>query len=184
VDFDNLYPSSEIVDYDAEGFRSMLANWQCCTENLAGQSVGLPLGVILIGSGENALRALMNAGWYETQWEEARASLQPEDFHYLFGRHADAVMRIKRNAGKERNELYIWKTPWRLEGEEIWISLITHFIGQRTLLEQALNSARFDPNIDEGRNFILQNIWYSQSLRQLAWLDGGDRLQWSALLHR
>jgi hypothetical protein len=130
--------------------------------------------VILIGSGENALRALMNAGWYETQWEEARASLQPEDFHYLFGRHADAVMRIKRNAGKERNELYIWKTPWRLEGEEVWISLITHFIGQRTRLEEALMGARFDPNMDDGRNFILQNIWYSQSLRQLAWLDGGD----------
>jgi hypothetical protein len=28
--------------------------------------------------------------------------------------------------------------------------------------------------LDDGRNFILQNIWYSQSLRQSAWLDGGD----------
>jgi hypothetical protein len=70
--------------------------------------------------------------------------------------------------------LYIWKTPWRLEGEEVWIALITHFIGQRTRLEEALMGARFDPGIDDGRNFILQNIWYSQSLRQLAWLEGGD----------
>jgi len=152
----------------------MLAKWQCCTEDLNGKPTGLPLGAMLIGSGENALRALMRAGWYETQWEDARAHLKPERFHYLFGRHADAVLRIKRSTNKERNELYIWKTPWQLEGEQAWITLITHFIGQRTQLEEALMGARFDPNMDDGRNFLLQNIWYSQSLRQLAWLNGGD----------
>ena len=174
VDLNNLYNSSEIVDYDADGFRSMLADWQCCTENLNDQAIGLPLGVMLIGSGESVLRALMRAGWYETQCEDARAKLKPESFHYLFGRHADGVMRIKRGTSKERNELYIWKTPWRLDGEEVWISLITHFIGQRTRLEEALMGARFDPDMDDGRNFILQNIWYSQSLRQSAWVGGGD----------
>ena len=174
VDFDGLYRPSEITDYDANGFRSMLANWQCCTEDLNGKPTGLPLGVMLIGSGENALRALMKAGWYETQWEDARAHQKPESFHYLFGRHADAVLRIKRSKDIERNELHVWKTPWRLEGEEVWISLITHFIGQRTQLEQALKGVRFDPDIDDGRNFILQNIWYSQSLRRSAWLEGGD----------
>jgi hypothetical protein len=174
VDFDNLYRPSEIIDYDADGFRSMLSDWQCCTDNLSGTPSGLPLGVMLIGNGENALRALMKAGWYETQWEDARANLKPESFHYLFGRHADAVLRIKRGTGKERNELHIWKTPWRLEGEEVWISLITHFIGQRTQLEQALMGARFDPDMDDGRNFILQNIWYAQALQQSAWLDSGD----------
>ncbi len=174
VDFDDLYRPSEIIDYDADGFRSMLANWQCCTEDLNGKPTGLPLGVMLIGSGENTLHALMKAGWYETQWEDARANLKPEGFHYLFGRHADAVLRIKRSTSKARNELHIWKTPWRLESEEVWISLITHFIGQRTQLEEALMGARFDPDMDDGRNFILQNIWYSQSLRQSAWLDGGD----------
>jgi len=174
VDFDNLYRPSEIVDYDVDGFRSMLASWQCCTEDMSGKTTGLPLGVMLIGNGESALRALMKAGWYETQWEDARANLKAESFHYLFGRHADAVLRIKRGISKERNELYVWKTPWRLEGEEVWISLITHFIGQRTRLEEALMGARFDPNMDDGRNFILQNIWYSQALSQSAWLDGGD----------
>lgn len=174
VDFDNLYPSTEIVDYDNDGFRSMLAKWQCCTEDMNGKPTGLPLGVVLIGEGENVLRALMKAGWYETQWEDARANLKPESFHYLFGRHADAVMRIKRGNSKERNELYIWKTPWRLDGEDVWTCLITHFIGQRTRLEEALMGARFDPDMDDGRNFILQNIWYSQSLRQSGWVDGGD----------
>jgi hypothetical protein len=174
VDFDNLYLPSEIVDYDTDGFRSMLANWQCCTEDLSGKLTGLPLGVILIGSGENTLRALMRADWYETQWQDARANLKPEGFHYLFGRHADAVLRIKRNARKERNELYIWKTPWRLEGEDVWVALVTHFIGQRTRLEEALMGARFDSGMDDGRNFLLQNIWYSQALRQSAWFDGGD----------
>jgi len=174
VDFDNLYASSEIVDYDTDGFRSMMANWQCCTEDLSGELTGLPLGVILIGGGKNVLRALMSAGWYETRWQDARERLEPDNFHYLFGRHADAVLRIKRKASNERNELNIWKTPWRLDGEDVWIALITHFIGQKTRLEEALMGARFDPNIDDGRNFILQNIWYSQALRQSAWLDGGD----------
>ena len=174
VDFEDLYAPSDIVDYDADGFRAMMANWQCCTDDMNGHPTGLPLGVILIGSGETVLRSLMSAAWYETQWEDARGRLDPEKFHYLFGRHADAVMRIKRGPGKERNELHIWKTPWRLDGEDVWMVLITHFIGQRTRLEEAIMGARFDPNIDDGRNFILQNIWYSQALRQLAWLDGGD----------
>ncbi len=174
VDFDDLYHFSDIVDYDADGFRSMLSDWQCCTENLNGKPTGLPLGVVLIGNGEIVLRSLMKADWYETQWEDARANLKPEGFHYLFGRHADAVLRIKRSASKERNELFIWKAPWRLEGEDVWVALITHFIGQRTRLEEALMGARFDPGMDDGRNFILQNIWYSQALSQLAWFDGGD----------
>ena len=174
VDFEDLYTPSEIVDYDADGFRAMMTDWQCCTEDMHGNPTGLPLGVVLIGHGATLLRTLMKADWYETQWEDARARLEPERFHYLFGRHADAVMRIKRGAGKERNELHIWKAPWRLEGEDVWIGLITHFIGQRTSLEEALMGARFDPNIDDGRNFILQNVWYSQGLLQLAWLDGGD----------
>jgi hypothetical protein len=174
VDFDNLYPPSEIVNFDENGFRSMLADWQCCTEDLNGNPVGLPLGVVMIGDSEIVLRGLMRAGWYETQWEDTRAKMKPESFHYLFGRHADAVMRIKRSASKERNELNIWKTPWLLNGEEVWVALITHFIGQRTRLEEALMGARFDPEIDDGRNFILQNVWYSQVLDQLAWFDGGD----------
>ena len=28
--------------------------------------------------------------------------------------------------------------------------------------------------MDDGRNYLMQNLWYSQSLKHLAWVDFGD----------
>jgi hypothetical protein len=39
-------------------------------------------------------------------------------------------------------------------------------------LEQAVFGARIDPDVDEGRNYLLQNVWYAQSLEQVGWMAG------------
>lgn len=43
--------------------------------------------------------------------------------------------------------------------------------GRRNPLEQILLGARFDPDMDDGRNYMMQNLWYSQGLKQIAWVD-------------
>lgn len=177
VNWSSLYQPADFRDFGSEEFRTMLTNWQCCTEDYLGNPDGLPISVVIVGDGQSAMKALMRAEWYETQWEDARDDLKPENLHYLFGRQADAVVRIKRGKKSERNELKVWATPWTLEGKTVWVALISHFIGQKTRLEEALMGARFDPNVDDGRNFLFQNLWYSQSLGEFAWVKGNGTVK-------
>jgi hypothetical protein len=152
----------------------MLTNLSCCSSNHEGKSNGLPVAIVLVGQGKDILRALLRADWYETEWTRERAEIDPAQAYYLFGRLPDAVFRLKRQGGVERNQLDIWLTPWRLDGEPIWMAQVIHFIGRRNPLQQISFAARFDPDMDDGRNCMMQNLWYSQGLKQVAWVDYGD----------
>ncbi len=164
VNFDALYAQSDVLNYDLAGLRTGLMEMPLSTSDQSGQQPGLPVGVVIVGDGIDVLKALLRAGWYESS--KVTNAGQIEKAHYLFGRMPDAVFRIQRNNDSDRNEIYLWMAPIRVEGKAVWLAQITHFIGQRTRLEQAVLGARIDPNIDDGRNYFTQNIWYSQSLEQ------------------
>ena len=168
IDFEALYTSAEVYDYDLAGFRDGLADLPFATTDQSGQQSGLPIGTVIVGDGIDVLKALLRAGWYETSRMHDQDQLAKAQ--YLFGRIPDAVFRIKRTGKRDRNELFLWIAPLRVDGKSVWLAQVTHFIGQRTQLEQVIFGARFDPNIDDGRNYLMQNMWYSQSLGQLAWL--------------
>jgi hypothetical protein len=171
VDFKSLYAQSDLLEYDDDGLRRALMETSMATKDRSGQQSGLPVGIVVVGEGSDVLKALLRAGWYESP--STRTEEQLAKAHYLFGRIPDAVFRIQRNKDKDRNELYLWLSPMRVDGKPVWMAQITHFIGQSTQLEQVLFGTRIDPNIDDGRNYFMQNMWYSQSLEQLAWLAAG-----------
>jgi len=173
VDFQALYKPEDVKQMDAGEFRAMLSAWPCCTANQEGSVTGLPIQVAMVGPGRDVLRALLRSGWHETEWTRERQSIDPARAHYLFGRLPDSVFRYRRQDGVERNEMHIWLAPWLVEGQPVWLAQVEHFIGQRTRIQQALFGSRFDPDMDEARNFLLQNLWYGQSLDKLAWLDTG-----------
>jgi hypothetical protein len=168
VDFDNLYESGEVFDYTLSDLREGLAKIPFTTSDQTGEKPGLPVGLVLVGSGTDLLKALLRAGWHESP--KVQDPDQLAKAHYLFGRMPDAVFRIQRTSEKDRNELLLWLAPLRIDGELIWLAQANHFIGQRTQLEQVIFGARFDPNIDEGRDYFMQNIWYSQSMEQMGWI--------------
>ena len=174
IDFQSLYEPAQVSHFDIAGFREELAGLGCCTRNYEGKLNGLPVGLVLVGHGKDILRALLRAGWYETEWTRDRAELDPAQAYYLFGRMPDSVFRIQRRGGVDRNELHIWLAPWLLDGEQVWMAQITNFIGQRNPLQQLLFGSLFDPDMDNARNHAMQNFWYSQGLNQLAWVDYGD----------
>jgi hypothetical protein len=171
VDFKSLYDPSDLLEYDQDGLREALMESPMATKDQSGQKSGLPVSIILVGEGIDVLKALLRAGWYESP--SIRTEEQLAKAHYLFGRVPDAVFRIQRNKKKDRNELYLWMSPMRVDGKPVWMAQVTHFIGQSTQLEQVLFGTRIDPDIDDGRNYFMQNMWYSQSLEQLAWLAAG-----------
>jgi len=170
VDFDTLYDRSQIHDYDLAGLRTGLENLPWFSTDQSGEQQGLPLGIVIVAQGIDVLKALLRAGWHESP--KIRDEDQLAKANYLFGRVPDAVFRNKGAGARERNELNLWLAPMLIEGKEVWLGQIIHFIGQRTQLEQAVFGARIDPDVDEGRHYLLQNVWYSQSLEQVGWMAG------------
>lgn len=172
IDFKNLYTPEEVHDYDLTGFRNGLASVPKTTTDQSGQNPGLPIGIVIVADGIDLLKALLRAGWYESP--KLTDSDQLDKAHYVYGRTPDAVFRIRRSNKKDRNELLLWMAPLRVDGKQVWLAQANHFIGQRTQLEQIIVGARIDPNIDDGRDYFMQNLWYSQSLERLAWLTRSD----------
>ncbi len=171
VDFKSLYAPSDLLEYDRDGLRKALVEFPMATKNHSGQKSGLPVGIVVVAEGSDLLKALLRAGWYESP--SSRTEEQLAQAHYLYGRVPDAVFRIKRSKQEDRNELYLWLSPMRVDGKPVWMAQITHFIGRSTQLEQVLFGTRIDPDIDDGRNYFMQNMWYSQCLEQLGWLAAG-----------
>jgi hypothetical protein len=172
VDFNTLYSSLELTDTDLAGARGRLLEAPLVSTDQSGQTAGRPVSLVIVGNGLDVLKALLRAGWYESPG--LRTADEIKKAQYMYGRPPDAIFRIQRNKNRDRNKLLLWLSPIRLDGEEVWLAQIAHFIGQRTRLEQAIFGARLDPNIDEGRDFFLQNVWYSQSLEQISWLKAGN----------
>ena len=170
IDFESLYPQAEIRDIEDSALHATLLETSWVTTDPSGEKPGLPLGIVIVADGLDLLKSLLRAGWYETP--RITESNQQASAHHLYGRTADARFRIKRSNQRERNELHLWLSPIRVEGKSVWLALITHFIGQSNALQQAVFGAQFDPDIDDGRNYFMQNLWYSQGLEQMAWLNG------------
>jgi hypothetical protein len=174
VDFQSLYEESEITATDNDGLRALLEDVPCCTTNLEGTAQGRPVQLFFVGSGRELLRALLRAGWDETSYDRDERYLAQAD--YLFGRTPDAVFRKRRGKTTERAEMGLWLAPVLVEGKPLWVAEFRHFIGRRYAIGEMLLGAQLDPDTTDGRNYVLQDIWYSQSLQQWAWSTTGKRV--------
>lgn len=169
IDFKALYSPETITDTDSEGLKTLLETLPCCFSNRGGDKKGQPANVVLVGAGLSVLRALLRAGWSETSYEKDDNYLN--NSNYLFGRPPDAVFKKSRGTTTERNELSLWAAPVRVDGEPVWLGQIKHAIGRRFEIGELFFGTALDPNIDDGRNYLMQNLWYSNSLLTFAYSD-------------
>ena len=185
VDWENLYPENEIVDYEEVGLRRALENLPCCTTNKKGTEQGDPLNIVVIGDLEDVYYAFIRAGWDETE-TVYRASLlktirsflfggryrySPVSALYVFGRAQDAAFQRARTSIHERNHLRLWLAPMRFEGKFVWIGQISRDIGVR-FTWKTITTHKIDPNVDETRDFLIQDLWYSQGLKTFGYVKG------------
>lgn len=174
VDFEGLYTEEEIEDFDTPGFRAALEGLAFSATDQTGEQPGLPVNIIFVNYGQDLLQALLRADWSETSHEKEASYLSRAQ--HLFGRPPDATFRKQRDSSKERNQLNLWLAPMRVNGAPVWVGQVRQAIGKRTQLEQFgdfLTGAHLDPDMDDSRHFLLQNIWYSQGLEQFASSDSG-----------
>ncbi|MGB7453774.1 MAG: LssY C-terminal domain-containing protein [Lysobacterales bacterium] len=176
VDFKQLYTRNDIRELTTEEFRDSMGELSRFTTNKDGEPNGLPVNVVIVGNGIDVLRALLRAGWYESIAASSDKTVTGQETYYLYGRKPDAVFRYQRRNSVDRNELRVWLTPMRVDGEAVWLGQVTNFVGQRSYIEQVFLGAHLDPDIDDARSFLLQNIWYAQGLQSFAWSNAGESI--------
>jgi hypothetical protein len=185
VDWENLYSADEIVDYDETGLRKALEGLACCTTNKKGTELGDPLNLVVIGDLEDLYYAFIRAGWDETEtiyrasvFKTLRSFLfggryrySPISALYVFGRAQDIALQRARTSIHERNHLRLWLAPMRIVGQRVWIGQISRDIGVR-FTRKTITTHKIDPDVDETREFLIQDLWYSQGLKSFGYVKG------------
>lgn len=171
VDFVNLYPGG-MQDMDPVTFRAVLEDWPCCTSDDTGRRTGRPVKVLVVAQGRDLLQSLLRAEWLETTYEKNDNYLK--NSHYYFQRPPDAIFRKGRESKKgESIELAVWLSPVTVDGVPVWVVGVRHAIGRLFEIGENFFGIRFDPDTDNGRNFVLQDLWYGRSLDSYAWSQTG-----------
>jgi hypothetical protein len=171
VEFANLYKPEELMDLDKNGLRQYLETFPCCTANQDGSAMGRPVSLFIVAKGEALLQSLLRAGWSETSYERSSNYLNISD--YLFERPPDAIFRRGRDKKRDRHELSLWMSPVFVDGKAVWVGQIKNALGRVFEIQDYFLGVKLDPNESEGRNYFMQNMWYSRSLLELAWSDSG-----------
>ncbi|MGB5278349.1 MAG: LssY C-terminal domain-containing protein, partial [Gammaproteobacteria bacterium] len=129
--------------------------------------------------------AFLRAGWDETEvisrsslMKMAKSFITGSEYRYspvsglyLFDRPQDVAFQKARDNIDERNHLRLWMSPLRFEGVPVWIGQISRDIGVR-LTAKTITTHKIDPDVDETREYLVENLAYSQALAKLGYVDG------------
>ena len=82
-------------------------------------------------------------------------------------------MQKARDNIHQRNHLRLWLSPMRYHGKPVWVGQISRDIGTRfTIHSPYLTTHKIDPDVDEARTALQEDMVYSQSLVKLGLVKG------------
>ncbi|MEE4262475.1 MAG: LssY C-terminal domain-containing protein [Desulfobacteraceae bacterium] len=190
VDFDSLYSKEEIVDLDQAELRTALENLPCCTTNEEGTDFGDPLNLVIIGDFLDVAATFSRRGWLPAEetyskavWKTINSFLfgkryrySPVSSLYTFGRHQDLARQKPRHSIHERNHLRLWYSPMRFKGKPVFVGQISRDIGVRfTTKTWPPVTHKIDPDIDEARHALIEDLLFSQTLAKVGFVKGVGR---------
>lgn len=182
VDWNTLYSRDEIITLNEEGLRKALEELPCCTTGIWGKIRDNPVNLIIIGQAVDVHHALIRGGWSETASRSdigiyLRSAFRelgrylPISPAYFFGRPQDAAFRKIAETAGERSHLRLWLSPLTLNGIPVWIGQINREIKKRSTESGDVENV-IEPDIDEARTYILQNLWYTQGISKYGFVKG------------
>ena len=188
VSLRETYSENEIINFtDDEAFRAALEALPCCVTNEDGTRNGDPLNLVIVGGVDDAFPALVRRGWRPTEqtWTGSvlkmmdsalageRYPYAPVSPLYLYGRPQDFALQKARDNIHQRNHLRLWLSPMRYHGQRVWVGQISRDIGSRfTIHSPYLATHKIDPDVDEARTALHEDMAYSQSLYKLGLVKG------------
>ena len=185
IDIDGMHGEDEIVNVDLDGLVKGLEALPCCVRDKKGENYGDPLNFAIVGDIRDAYYAFMRAGWDETEttygtslWQMLKSSVGGSEYRYspvsalyVFGRPQDTALQKARSNINQRNHLRVWLTPMRFEGKPVWIGQISRDIGVR-FTTKTITTHKIDPNVDETREYLIEDLAYAQSLAKIGFVRG------------
>ena len=185
VDHDTLYRADQIRNVDESALRAALEAMPCCATTEDGQAIEDPLNFVLIGARDEITPNFARAGWHVSEVLKRRSALKtfqsyffgsqyryaPISAIYVFGRRQDLSLQKARETARERNHLRIWQTPLRYAGKPVWIGQISRDIGLSYNWKNIVGH-EVDPDVDEARNYLVQDMLRSQKLTRFGWVRG------------
>jgi hypothetical protein len=188
TDFETLYRDDEIIEFeDPAEFRATLEQFMCCTTRKDGSGSGDPINMVVLAPTEESLLAFVRAGWDETAiitagsaWQTAKSFLTGGEYKnspisslYVFERPQDLSLQKARDTINERNHLRLWVTPWVFQGHIVLLGGISRDIGVFwTTRTWNLTSHAIDSEIDETRNYILEDLAAAQKIAGYGFVNG------------
>lgn len=187
VNFDSLYSKEDIVELSKSELKEALENLPCCTTDKDGKKFGDPLNLVIIGDFYNVVGAFVRRGWVPAEetyssamWKTiksyffgSRYRYSPVSSLYFDGRHQDLARQKPRHDIHERNHLRLWYTPMRYEGKTVFVGQVSRDIGVHfTSKTWPPVTHRIDPNIDEARYSVIEDLLFSTTISYVGFVKG------------
>jgi hypothetical protein len=187
VDFDSLYPEDQIVELTEDELRTALENLPCCTTNQDETALGDPINLVIVGKFKNIAAAFVRRGWLPAEetyataaWKTVKSFLfgsryrySPVSPLYFFGRHQDFARQKPRHDIHERNHLRLWYTRFRYQDRPVFVGQVSRDIGVRfTAKTWPPVTHKIDPDIDEARYALVEDLIFSQLVATVGWVKG------------
>jgi hypothetical protein len=187
VDFNSLYSPGTIEAIDLAELRLRLEQLPCCAANEAGEASGDPLNLVIVGSGAEVIFPFIMRGWrldepldLHSIYRTMRAFLfgteyltAPVSPLYVFGRTQDASLQKARDKISLRNHLRLWKAPYTIDGQQVWVGQISRDIGIKlTTQSWYLTTHRISPEVDQDRYYLLQDLVMTGEVPRFGFVRG------------
>jgi hypothetical protein len=188
INLDRLYPPESVVRLQTEAeLRAAVEQLPGFTTNKGGTARGDPLNLVLIGKRDDLFPAFLRRGWHPTEmiyfgssWKTLKSFIlgsryrySPVSPLYALGRFQDLAGQKARESIHQRNHVRMWLTPLEYQGKSVWLGQISRDIGVRwTLKTWNLTTHKIDPDVDEARLGLIQDLLYSQSLIRFGFARG------------
>jgi len=185
-DFEAICPRNTWTDCDLPTLVARLREMPQATTNRRGTGHGDPINLVVLGDFETILNAFAPR-WDESEvitlstcWKTAKSFLLGSEYRYspvsplyLFGRSQDVALQRIRHSINERLHLRLWLTPLRFQETPVWVGQISRDIGVRfTPKTWNLTTHRIDPDIDESRDYLVEDLLQAEHVDAVAYVDG------------
>jgi hypothetical protein len=188
VDFNSLYPEEQIKDYTLEELPAVLRVLPASTTDKKGAGSGDPLNIVVVPDESGKVApAFLRQGWDLTEALTGGTTFRlvgsflfhstwrtsPVSSLYVFGRSQDFALQKARSTIHERNHLRLWLAPFTCEGRRVGVGQISRDIGIRfTTKAPGFVTHKIDPDVDEARDYLTQEMLISGSVGRIAWVGG------------
>ncbi len=187
VDLKALYPPEKVATLDLAGLKAALEALPCCVTNKEASRWGDPLNLVIVGSPPHLMFPFVERGWNLTEPFDFAASRKaamafifgeayessPVSPLYLYGRPQDLALQKIRSKISQRNHLRGWLAPFTYQGQSVWVGQISRDIGVRLTTKSWYGTThKIDPEADADRDYLLQDLAATGSVRAFGYVEG------------